>query len=562
MSAPDHCRRGAQRGGMKTIGICARSLSPGRQAMFDALGEALGVSFVKRTFDDDRNIDGWVLLAADQKLVSDSRHATRPCYVVLDEAQLIPCGSSSKITLSSGSWLPPVLRGQEITADDAVAARSLPRWLLDASPAAFKSGAPVWAIRQIGDCLHHYSALQPPPLGDGDALFTQFSGPRMACLLPLVIFVGSLATDPGWEPPPLQATFMVDDPNLHWRSYGFLDYRTLVGHARARNYHVSVATIPLDAWLVHPPTSAIFKKNPERISLLFHGNDHVSQELARTRSAESARRLLRRAIARIVAMESRTGLDVARVMAPPHGACSERTIAEMARIGFEAVCVSPGSLRRHNNGAPWVRTIGMSTCDRIAGLPVIPRCGLSTHVRNDILIAALLRRPIVPMTHHDAVADGYDLLNDTAHFIGSLGQVAWRDMTKISRSLYSQRRDDCIHHVKMLSNRITVLVLEGTTQIRVQRPWLADFAEEALFWRVTGGDAPWHPAVHLEGIAVNAGTTIEIASGPAGVNRAEAYDAGPFRLTPVARRLLTEGRDRALPSIYCLARRSWSRRPA
>jgi hypothetical protein len=539
---------------MKTIGICARSFSTGWRATFDALGEALHVSFEERAFGDDQSIDGWIVLAADRKFASEIGRATRPCYVVLDEAELISRGTSSRVTFANRSELAAVLRGRDVTADDAVSAKALPHWLRDVVALAFKDGAAVWAIQEHGGCRHHYVALPPPELKDGEALFTHFTGQRIACLLPLVLFVRALAEDQRWELPPLQATFMFDDPNLHWTSYGFIDYGQMVRHAVGGNYHVSLATIPLDAWFVHPPTSAIFKENAGRISLLYHGNDHLFRELARSQSAEAMQRLLRQAVGRITRIEVRTGLEVARVMAPPHGACSETALGEMARLGFEAVCVSRGSLRHYNDGATWTRTIGMGPCDIVAGLPVIPRFGLSKNCRNDILIAALLHQPIVPMTHHEAVADGYDLLDEIAAFVNSLGEVAWRDMKTISRSLYSQRHDDGALWVRMLSKRISVPVPPGTTQIQIDRPELEDSADQALFWRTMGEDRAWKVASRPEPIAVRPGVTIEIASGPAGSTRTEIHAAGRPRLTPIARRLLTEVRDRALPSIQRLAR--------
>jgi len=38
--------------------------------------------------------------------------------------------------------------------------------------------------------------------------------------------------------PPLRACFVIDDPNLHWPSYGHLDYRRMAEHARRGGYHV------------------------------------------------------------------------------------------------------------------------------------------------------------------------------------------------------------------------------------------------------------------------------------------------------------------------------------
>jgi hypothetical protein len=547
---------------MKTIGICPPSLYAGWKATFDALGEALNVSFEKRAFGDDRNLDGWIVLAADRKFASEIGRATRPCYVVLDQAELTPQGTSSKITFANRSELTSVLRGRDIRADDAVGAKALPPWFQNVVPLAFKDGSAIWAIQDQSDCRHHYVALPPPQLNNGEALFTHFSGQRMACLLPLVLFVRSLAEDPRWKPPPLQATFMFDDPNLHWTSYGFVDYGEMARRAVAGNYHVSIATIPLDAWFVHPPTRAIFKENTGRMSLLYHGNDHVSKELARSQSPESLHRILCQAAGRIARMEARTGLEVARIMAPPHGACGEAALSEMARLGFEAVCVSRGSLRHYNNGAGWTRTIGMRPCDVVAGLPVIPRFGLSKKCRNDILIAALLRQPIVPMTHHQGVADGYHLLDEMASLVNSLGEVAWRDMKTISRSLYSWRQEGEILWVSMLSARIRVPVPPGIARIQVQVPRVEDSAEEAVFWRTVGENRRWKVVSRDETIAVQGGTTIEIALGPIEQTRGATHSAGQARLVPAARRLLTEVRDRALPSVHRIVRRGRSSRLA
>jgi hypothetical protein len=536
------------------IGVCARSISPGVAAAFDALAEALNVSFVRRAFTEAEDVDGWIVLGADREFASAIGRAARPCYVVLDEAQLVPAGTSSTIRFANRPELDAVLRGREVTADDAVDTKALPHWLPAALPLAVKDGLPVWAIRAQGDWRVHYVALPPPELNDGEALFDHFGRRRLVRLLPLVLFIRSLADDHLWEPPPLQAAFMFDDANLHWTSYGFIDYGEMVRHGVAANYHVALATIPLDAWFVHSRTSAIFKQNPERISLLYHGNDHIFSELARARSAEAMQRLLRQAVGRMTRMEARTGLDVARVMAPPHNAFSTTALSEMARLGFDAACVSTGSLRDHNRDAAWTRILGMKPCDVVVGLPVIPRFFLTRCCRNNILLSALLRQPIVPMTHHQALADGYDLLDETASFVNSLGEVAWRDMKAISRSLYSRRQIGTSLSVRMWSKRVTVPIPAGTTQLHIEYPWLEPCAAEPLVWRPIATDRPWQVVSRLEPLPVDAGMTIEIACGPLGATRTEAYHVGP-RLVPVARRLLTEGRDRAFPPIYRMVRR-------
>lgn len=535
---------------MKTVGIATRLNSPGYKRMFDTLGVALNLSFEERTFGDDRNIEAWLVLGADREFGSSIGLTDRPCYVVLDNDQLVPIGKSSTITFSKHPALTTILSGRQITASDAVDLKALPQWLQSVTALASKQGSPVWAIQEHDRLCHHYVSMPLPELNDGEPLFTYFNGAQFLCLLPLVLFLRALTEDQRWEQPPLHASFMFDDPNLHWPTYGFINFSEILKHANSYKYHVSFATIPLDGWFVHPPTASLFRENTERLSLLFHGNDHVSDELARPHSAQKANEILRQALGRVAELEQRTGLAVARVMTPPHGACSEKSLSEMARLGFEAACISRGSLRHHNNSAQWSLTIGMRPCDIIAGLPVFPRFALSETCHTSILIAALLHQPIIPRAHHQAVAEGHQLLDDLAIFVNSLGDVNWTDMKSISRSLYARMQDGRILSVKMLTKRITVRIPQLTTQIRIERPWLHGAASDQLLWRTLGGDPHWNVHSNQECITVEPGSILEIVSGPGRLTPMETTKLGSRLVFPLARRILTETRDRSLPPIY------------
>src|SRR5882724_3410692 len=116
---------------MKTVGIETSSYTPGYRRMFDALGRALGLSFEKRSFGDDRNIEAWIVLGADRQVVSRISQADRPCYVVIRDDELAPCGNSPTIAFSGHPALAAILRGRRITADEAAALNALPNWLDD-----------------------------------------------------------------------------------------------------------------------------------------------------------------------------------------------------------------------------------------------------------------------------------------------------------------------------------------------------------------------------------------------------------------------------------------------
>src|SRR5581483_3243661 len=69
------------------------------------------------------------------------------------------------------------------------------------------------------------------------------SDPLGVCAL--ISFLRRMHPHP-WLPPRHHACFLFDDPNLHTSSYGFVDYRKLAEEARRHQFHVALATIPLD----------------------------------------------------------------------------------------------------------------------------------------------------------------------------------------------------------------------------------------------------------------------------------------------------------------------------
>jgi hypothetical protein len=73
-------------------------------------------------------------------------------------------------------------------------------------------------------------------------------------------FLRDVAGELRWTRPPTQAMIIVNDPILHWWSYGLVDFRRLAGEARGEGHHVAMATIPLDALLVHRGAARLFRE--------------------------------------------------------------------------------------------------------------------------------------------------------------------------------------------------------------------------------------------------------------------------------------------------------------
>jgi len=294
----------------------------------------------------------------------------------------------------------------------------------------------VWALSDREGAKHFRSAFVLPALAVDGSLNDVLNGQRFLEMLPLLHWLREICASASHDGPPLRACFIFDDPNLHWPRYGFVDYRQLAARAERENYHISFATIPLDTWFTHRGTADIFRHHQTRLSLLVHGNNHTKRELNRPYTEPERVLLLKQAIQRIKRLERRTGLSVARVMVPPHGACSEEMLAALPICGFEAACISHGSLRAHNKSRPWTKTLGFLPSELIRGCPVLPRWGVSGDLKNTILLAAFLKQAIILRGHHQDLKGGPELLDELARFVNGLGSAEWLNMNDMARCSY------------------------------------------------------------------------------------------------------------------------------
>ena len=531
---------------VKTIGVVVPIMYAGVRRMLNALGEIMKVRFEEHTFDNDNKIDALLFQGGNWESQHSVSNLNKPFYAVIGDDQRIPCGESSTLTITRNAAIPKVLHGKQIKSKEIKNLMGL-AYKENMKVIATKAGAPVWTINEKEGKYQYYVTLDIPELNENENVFEYFNENKFLQLLPFIIFLQNLTKDKRWEKPILRSCFMFDDPNIHWKTYGFIDFTKLVEHAQNHNYHVAFATIPRDLWYFHKPTALLFKNNCDKLSMLCHGNDHIANELARNTSDEEILKTLRQALNRIYKFEQLSGIEVSRVMIPPHGACSENSMRVMAKLGFEAACSSAGSLRKFNRKASWLRTIGMRSSDIIADLPVYSRFAFSKEYKNRILIAALLNQPIIIRGHNYDVADGLKLLADTADFINSLGKVKWYDMKGISRSEFVRCYEGEILRIRMLTKRIEIIVPHGTTKIMVELPMLKGVEAIQIIWRYVGNNSVWKDQKLDQTIAVRPNHKIEIAIKTEILPANKNASAKKIAIWPVIRRQLTEARDRLAP---------------
>jgi hypothetical protein len=296
--------------------------------------------------------------------------------------------------------------------------------------------------------------------------------------------------------------------------------------------------------------------------LLIHGNDHISRELGRLSTDVEAESVIAQALRRVTVLERRSGVRVERVMAPPHGACSEVALGAMFRLGIEAACIS--------RPYPWLDGLpaptslaGWDPAEIVGGgLPIMPRYHLEDP-REDLVFRALLGQPLILYGHHGDFADGLDLFAEAADYINGLGDARWEPLGRIARGNYATRLIDDVLQVRMYSRRIALEVPAGVRALDIQ-------LREPL------GGPRFHQLSHPAGLA-----DLRFSEGRGRVLLEELGEPGRLELSlsadqplgfedvatpgfkawPPARRLAVEVRDRSQPLLGNVGRRgSRSRR--
>lgn len=441
--------------------------------------------------------------------------------------------------------VPWPFRGRRVST--AMPANCAPLALVDGERvlAATASGA-VWAVRVLAGHAHFRSAMPLLEIPPGGSLSQVFGGASFLANLPLMQFLAQFDSTGLGARQPLRASFMFDDPNLHWPSYGYVNYARVLEKADAENFHVSFATIPLDAWYAHGETASRFRAHATRLSLLVHGNNHTRNELAREASPAGCAALLQQAQRRIGRLEARAGLSIDRVMVPPHGACSATMLAALPGEGYDGACISAGSLSAHNPGADWIPELGFRPAEQILGCPVMPRWALGNVEDAELLVAAWLGRPLILRGHHGDLRDGLDVLEGKARFINGLGDVRWLGNTALMRTSHRLNMVGSTAWLRVFARCVCASIPACATALVIEPADLDAVHERYLVSGLAADELVASPYRAIPLPARDKDLEVTIAWPPVAARSAPVVARG-LHTASVARRLLTELRDRLMP---------------
>jgi hypothetical protein len=522
------------------VGVFPRRARESRGRLFDALERCFPVRFEGREEGSWRALDAALVLPESER--SEAPPALTQLVAAYEEEAVAP--ARGRVELSNSELLDSRMRGRSLDDEraGAVAVAAAPT----SSVLASRAGRPVWTADRTDGAPSYHVALAPEELPSDECLRDRLRSGRFLALLPLVHFLREVVGAERWTSPPLRAAMILDDPNLHWPSYGFVRFAELAAAAEEHRFHVAIAMVPLDAWFAHPHLVGLFREKAAALSIVMHGNNHVKRELAQTLVDAQRSALIAQALRRVASFEQRTGIPVERVMTPPHGACSEAMMQTMARSEIEALCIS--------NPRPWLESppldeplLAWEPADFVGGLPLLPRYRLDKS-RDDLVFRAFLDQPLILYGHHQDLATGAEALCSAADEINSFGDVRWCSPSSIARTNVALRSHSDVLEARLFARRVRVDVPAGIREIVAGPPRDEQFEEDVLLLRnesaVSSGPVSARP---FEPFAVSGPTRVELTLVSASAIDVSSEPPPPRRLWPVLRRVAVETRDRLVP---------------
>jgi hypothetical protein len=527
------------------VGVFPRSAFHARARLFRTLERALPVRFEPRASAEQRALDAAIVFGDEGALGEPAGSAGLPVLIAPDQR---PADHRRVHTvyLADVDRLDRRLRSRRL--ESLVIGSGLPGAARGALDIGTTHHQRVWQTN-AGAPRTDRVAVGPVELEPWESLRDQLRNGRYLRLLPLFDFLRDLT---GYRQPDdyLRATFIIDDPNLHWRSYGCIRFDRLAMHAEAHGYHVTFATVPLDCWFAWPGAVRTFRTGANALSLTSHGAYHGYSELTARQPDGAATRLFEDATARMDRFTRRWGVSIGRVMVPPHSASALSIHRPLLSAGFEALCTQLGWWADWPEAHRAIAGVAMADISP-AGLPVFARHHIDhAFLRDDALMSAYLDQPLVVYGHAEDLAEGYDVLAEIAAWIREIGPTRWLSLVDVARTNLLGHFDarSGTFHLRLLARRGLAIAPTGARALSVEGPGCAD----DVGWVTCAGVAfPVHatPAGwRAEHVPCEGGRAVEVVVGRERRGRVEQRP----RVAPVrayARRAAVETRDRLRPAV-------------
>jgi len=538
----------------KKIGICSQTEMKKFNKLTSLLEQIYPIQFEIREFGHFENLNAAIVLDANEEIVGPLLNSNLSCFVVLNKFSEKKVTSSKQVTFGNDSLLHPSLHKRNFTYDPKAQYAQPIETQSNDIVMAFNDEGPIWVVR-LKNPLFCITTIPLEEVGENDCLRDYLWEENYLSLLPFLEFLRELTKDNSWQPPSLRACINIDDPNLHFSSYGYIKFQDLANKGYEHNFHAAIATIPIDCWHAKLSVIKLFQENRKVLSLAIHGNNHIKRELFQHKEEIDYERMCAQIVKRINRFEAKYKIDVSRVMIPPQEKCSKEVIDYLLQFGFEGILASRADpwneIPFPPHGPPEWPLADWYPAEWVGeGIPLITRRSLGDP-KDRIVLLSYLNKPIVFTTHQKDYRS-YNEIIELADFINSLGSVQWMSMKDIFRSNYFTRQEDNVLFIKLYSRKIHLDIPEGVDFLVVEIPTASNnFENEEI---LVGGNQ--RAKIHQ---SKSGGITKPIPISTAGsvnlqyiLNYKPQFDTMSkyqFEFYPYLRRLFTIARDQLSPLL-------------
>jgi hypothetical protein len=375
---------------------------------------------------------------------------TERWYTVADHGDVVQQLSGSRLPLTAND-VPYLMAGKGSAAQWLIQAR----WGSEELPVFTRSAAGGGNVFFATDT----QAVEAPISPDPDRQQAVF-----AAMAPEMLFLKYAAGEYAWHSSGAYANFTIDDLWLS-EPYGHVNYEDLLRQSQVHNFHSTIAFIPWNFDRSEAGVAALFRENPDRLSICIHGNNHVHQEFGPLNShpLEKQAADMLQGLARMEKFRELTGVPYDAVMVFPHSISPEATFDELRRHNYLATV---NSLNVPSDAAaPAGAEFALRTATlQFKGFPSLRRYSAETEIpRAQLAIDAFLGNPMLFYAHESFFATGMDAFNKTADTVNGLQpSTDWQSLGDITRHLYLERlREDGGYDIRTYSGNIIITNRHG-----------------------------------------------------------------------------------------------------
>ncbi len=284
-------------------------------------------------------------------------------------------------------------------------------------------------------------------------------------LVPVMMFTRYAFGDMAWHSNHRFANLTLDDPSLADPWYSF-SYQRMLPLLKSNNFHLTVSMPPVSYAEAQKEVADLFLKNPDKLSVTVHGNNHDGYEFykysttagdqypARPLPVQEAN--LVEALTRMEEFKRATGVPYSRVMVFPYNISPLSTITLMKRYNFAATANAGNVPLGEDAGTNYDFNMYPAIMD-YSSFPLLTRYETNNLPTSMLFFAG---KPLLSFAHIDFFRDKPEAFNALAQAINkSWGKtsVEWNSLDYIVKRLYLEKgNEDGSRGIMFFSNQLVV----------------------------------------------------------------------------------------------------------